>query len=311
MADLDAGARLVIDLVKQAGRPPLETLSPTQAREVSNATRTTLQPAPPEVTEVRDLEATGRHGAIPLRLYRDAAPGGILPGLVFFHGGGFVVGDLDSHDVLCRQLAVMTQSVVVAVHYRRAPEHKFPVGVEDAIDATRWIARHAANLSIDAARLAVGGDSAGGNFAAVVAIEARDTNGPAIKLQILAYPLTDHRGGQASRRAFVTGYLLNKSVMDYYDSLYLRDDEDRCDWRASPLVAEDLSNLPPALVLTAGFDPLVDEGESYALRLAQAGNTVIQKRFPGQIHGFLTRGKFIPQAMEATHDIAKVINDWL
>jgi acetyl esterase len=311
VAALDPGARFVIDLVKNAGGPPLHTLSPAEARVVSNSTRATLQPPPPDVTEVRDLEATGRNGAIPMRLYRNAPPGSDLAGLVFFHGGGFVVGDLDSHDVLCRQLAIMMQCVVIAVHYRRAPEHKFPAGVEDAIDATRWVFSHARDLSIDADRLAVGGDSAGGNFAAVVAIDARNTDGPAIKLQILAYPLTDHKSEHPSRRAFSEGYLLNKSAMDYYDSLYLRTEADRLDWRASPLIVKDLSKLPPALILTAGFDPLVDEGESYGLRLAQAGNTVILKRFPGQIHGFLTRGKFIPQATEALNDIAKAASRWL
>jgi acetyl esterase len=311
VAELDPGARLVIDFVKNAGGPPLCALSPAEARTASNATRATLQPPPPDVTEVRDFEATGRNGVIPMRLYRNAPLGSNLAGLVFFHGGGFVVGDLDSHDVLCRQLAIMMQCVVIAVHYRRAPEHKFPAGVEDAIDATRWVARHAVDLSIDADRLAVGGDSAGGNLAAVVAIDARNAEGPAIKLQILAYPMTDHRGEHASRREFSEGYLLNKSAMDYYDSLYLRSEADRVDWRASPLIAKDLSNLPPALILTAGFDPLVDEGENYGSRLAQAGNTVILKRFPSQIHGFLTRGKFIPQAMEAVNDIAKVARCWL
>ncbi|HQT72883.1 MAG TPA: alpha/beta hydrolase [Acidiphilium sp.] len=214
-----------------------------------------------------------------------------------------MIGDRDTHDVVCRQIAQRSHAVVISVDYRLGPEHKFPAAVEDAIDATAWVATHADELGIDAKRLAVGGDSAGGNLAAVVAIDARDNAGPAIALQALVYPSTDMLGSTASHEAFGENYMLTKAMMTYFRAHYLRSEADKADWRASPMRAARHDRLPPALVITAGFDPLRDEGEAYARHLAEIGIAVTLRRFPGQIHGFLTMGRVIPEAGEAVGEI--------
>lgn len=304
MADLDRSAATALELIKAAGRPPADQLSPEDARIGYLEARGALAPEPPALTEVRDLSAAGRDGAIPLRLYRDGAAPGPRACLVFYHGGGWVIGDLDTHDVVCRQIAQRSGAVVIAVDYRLGPEHKFPAAVDDAIDATAWIAANAASLGIDAGRLAVGGDSAGGNLAAVVAIDARDKGGPAIALQALIYPSTDMRASTESHQAFGENYLLTSAMMTYFRGHYLRSDDDKGDWRASPMRAADHRGLPPALVITGGFDPLRDEGEAYARHLAEVGVPVTLRRFPGQIHGFLTMGRVIPEAADAIDEVA-------
>lgn len=304
MAELDSSAATVLEMIRAAGRPATEALSPEEARRGYREGRGALSPEPPPLAEIRDLEATGRNGAIPMRLYRDGTDPAPRAGLVYFHGGGWVIGDLDTHDVVCRQIAQRSGAVVVSVDYRLAPEHKFPAAVEDAIDATGWIAANAAALGIDAWRLAVGGDSAGGNLAAVVAIDARDNGGPSIALQALLYPGTDMQGSTASHKAFAENYLLTRATMDYFRAHYLRSEADKADWRASPMLAARHDGLPPALVVTAGFDPLRDEGEAYARRLAESGVPVTLRRFPGQIHGFLTMGRIITEAGEAVDEIA-------
>jgi acetyl esterase len=222
---------------------------------------------------------------------------------VFFHGGGWVIGDLDSHDVVCRKLAHEGELIVISIDYRLAPEHKFPAAVEDAIAATQWIAGHATELGIDATRLAVGGDSAGGNLAAVVAISARDGNGPAIAGQVLIYPAIDFAMTHPSHREPETSILLTHSVIKWFRDHYLSSAADVHDWRASPARAETLVGLPPAYVLTAGADPLRDEGDEYARRLKEAGVAVTTRSFPGQFHGFFTMGKLLQQANVAAEEI--------
>jgi acetyl esterase len=222
---------------------------------------------------------------------------------VFFHGGGWVIGDLDSHDVVCRKLADEGELIVVSVDYRLAPEHKFPAAVDDAIAATRWIAEHAKQHGIDASRLMVGGDSAGGNLAAVVAIAARDGNGPDIAGQVLIYPAIDFAMTHPSHREPETSILLTHSVILWFRDHYLNGVADVHDWRASPARAKTLIGLPPAYVLTAGADPLRDEGEEYARRLTEAGVPVTYRHFPGQFHGFFTMGKLLQQANVAASDI--------
>ena len=253
------------------------------------------QPDGEDVAEVADLEAAGPGGPIPLRLYRGqgASKSQPQPALVFFHGGGWVIGDLESHDQVCRALANAARCIVVAVHYRLAPEHKFPAAVDDAIAATRWIAASAASLGIDAGRLAVGGDSAGGNLAAVVALDARDRGGPPLKLQLLIYPATDMSLEWPSHERHADQLPLRRATMQWFVEHYLRDAKDKDDWRASPLRATSLQNLPPALVVTAAFDPLGDEGEAYARALADAKVQVVHERFGGQIHGFLNMGRIV------------------
>ena len=220
-----------------------------------------------------------------------------------FHGGGWVIGDLDTHDVACRKLADQGQLIVISVDYRRAPEHKFPAAADDAVAATTWISDHAKELGLDAARLTVGGDSAGGNLAAVVAISARDGNGPAIAGQVLIYPATDFAMTHPSHREPETSILLTHSVIRWFADHYLNGAADVHDWRASPARASTLVGLPPAYVLTAGADPLRDEGDEYARRLKKAGVPVTYRHFAGQFHGFFTMGKLLQQANVAAGEI--------
>jgi acetyl esterase len=296
--ELHPDAVLLCQMIVAANRPPLETLTPVQAREAYLATRKALQPDPEHVAEVANLEAPGPAGTIPLRLYRGngVERGKLQPAIVYFHGGGWVIGDLESHDQVCRALANAAHSIVVAVDYRLAPEHKFPAAVEDAIAATRWVADNAQSLGIDAARLAVGGDSAGGNLAAVVSLDARDHGGPPIVFQLLIYPGTDMRMDRPSHVRHADQLPLRRPTMQWFVGHYLRDAGDEADWRASPLRARDFRNLPAALVVTAGFDPLCDEGEAYADALSGAGVPVSHTRFGGQIHGFFNMGRIVADA---------------
>ena len=290
---LHPDAQRVCEMIVAANRPPLETMAPAQARLAYLATRQALQPDPEEVAEVVALEASGPAGPTPLRLYRGQGvdKGALQPALIFFHGGGWVIGDLESHDQVCRAFANATRCIVVAVDYRLAPEHKFPAAADDAIAATRWIADNAKTLGIDATRLAVGGDSAGGNLAAVVALDARDRGGPPLVFQLLIYPGTDMALDRPSHFRHAEQLPLRRTTMQWFVNHYLRDAADQGDWRASPLRAGSLRNLPPALVVTAGFDPLCDEGEAYAAALGDAKVPVTLERFAGQIHGFLTMGR--------------------
>jgi acetyl esterase len=294
-------AQAFIDLLVQRGIPPTHTLTPADARKFYRERRAVTQPDPGEVAEVRELQADGAHGPIPLRLYRPlgSAASAVLPVLVYYHGGGWTIGDLDTHDTLCRALCNGSGCAVVAVDYRMGPEHRFPAAVDDVLAATRWVRREAAALGVDAARLAVGGDSAGGNLAAVVAIAARDAGDLPIAYQLLIYPATDMRRGHASHTTNGRGYVLTTETVSYYHDHYIADPAHDLDWRASPLLHPDLSRLPPALVLTAGFDPLRDEGFEYANRLVAAGNRATYVCFERQIHGFITMGKVIDEANAA------------
>jgi acetyl esterase len=210
-----------------------------------------------------------------------------------------VIGDLDTHDVLCREIANRSGCAVIAVDYRMGPEHRFPSAVDDCIAAARWVHRQAAALALDPTRLAVGGDSAGGNLAAVVSLHARDTGGPPIRFQLLIYPGTDMRCSAPSHQTNGAGYLLTRETIAYFLGHYFADRAHMVDWRASPLLRDDLSNLPPAFILTAGYDPLRDEGLAYAQRLSEAGNRATQVCFERQIHGFITMGKVIDEANSA------------
>jgi acetyl esterase len=303
---LDPDAAAVFKAFQEAGRPPYETVSPAEARELYLKGRVVTNPEPPELKSVQPLAIPSPYGSIPARIYspmRLRKTNGLAPCLVFFHGGGWVIGDLDSHDVVCRKLADEGQLVVVSVDYRLAPEHKFPAAVEDAITATKWIADNSRQLGIDASRLTVGGDSAGGNLAAVVAISARDGNGPDIAGQVLIYPAIDFALTHPSHREPETSILLTHSVIKWFRDHYLTGAADISDWRASPARAGTLIGLPPAYVLTAGADPLRDEGDEYAHRLKEAGVPVTYRTFPGQFHGFFTMGKLLQQANVAATEI--------
>ena len=294
-------AKLLLGIIEQSGAPPVFKLAPVEARAMYRERRFFTQPEPPDMAELRDLEAPGPGGPVPLRLYRPhgSAATDRLPVLVYYHGGGFVIGDRDTHDVLCRELANGSGCAVVSVDYRLAPEAPFPAAVEDCWAATRWIVDNAASLGVDADRLAVGGDSAGGNLAAVVSILARDAGGPAIRFQLLIYPGTEMVSTRPSHETLAQGYLLTRDSLDYFHQHYIADPAHNTDWRASPILCEDLSNLPPALVITAGYDPLRDDGLAYSQRLTEAGNRATHICFERQIHGFITMGKVLEEANTA------------
>ncbi len=298
-------AQALLTMMVERGVPPTHTLEPAQARAFYRDRRSVTQPEPPAVHGVRDLTAPGPHGDIPLRMYRPSAAA-VLPVLVYYHGGGWVIGDLDTHDTLCRELALHSGCAVVAVDYRMGPEHRFPAAVDDCLAATRWLHAHAAELGLDAQRMAVGGDSAGGNLAAVVAIALRDerlrnVGTAALRHQLLIYPATDMRRVAPSHTSNGEGYLLTRDTMTYFHDHYITDPAHDADWRASPLLHSDLKGLPPALVLTAGYDPLRDEGLQYSQALTQAGNTATHVCFERQIHGFITMGRVIDEANTAVH----------
>jgi acetyl esterase len=303
---LDPDAAAVYTAFQEAGRPAYETLTAPEARAYSTQARFATNPEPPELARVTPLAIPAPHGTIPARIYVPKDPrrhDGLSPALVFFHGGGWVIGDLDSHDVVCRQLAVEAALIVISVDYRLAPEHKFPAAADDAIAATKWVAANARELGVDAARLSIGGDSAGGNLAAVVALAARDGNGPAIAGQVLIYPAVDFAMTHGSHSEPETSVLLTHSVIRWFRDHYLNDADDADDWRASPARAQNLGGLPPTYVLTAGADPLRDEGDEYAERLRQAGVPVATKHYPGQFHGFFTMGKLLREANVAVSEI--------
>lgn len=289
-------ARALLQLIEDKGLPPTHTLSPAQARAFYRDRRTVTQPEAPAVESLRELRA----GGIGLRLYRPlgSQPAQRLPVLVYYHGGGWTIGDLDTHDTLCRELCNGAGCAVVSVDYRLGPEHRFPAAVDDAMAALQWVHGHAGELGVDAARIAVGGDSAGGNLAAVTAIAARDATGPSLQFQLLVYPATDMRRTAPSHTSNGQGYLLTADTIRYFRDHYMADAPDQ-DWRASPLLREDLRGLPPAFVLTAGYDPLRDEGLQYAQRLTEAGNHATLVCFERQIHGFITMGKVIDEANAA------------
>ena len=302
----------VVGLLERVARsplPPYYTVPPATARRIYHDTRVATSPVAPEVGALRLLLAPGPGGPIAMRAYRAAASTEreLLPALMFFHGGGWVIGDLDTHDVVCRQLANAARCMVFSVEYRLAPEAPFPAAVDDCVAATRYVAAQAGELGVDAGRIAVGGDSAGGNLAAVVALVARDAGGPGLCFQLLVYPATDQRWGYASYERNAEGYLLTRQAMSYFRASYLPRESDWNDWRASPLLAASLAGLPPAYVLTAGFDPLVDEGRAYAQRLESEGTRVEYREYPDMVHGFLLMGGVLDTANTALAECARAL----
>ncbi len=310
---LDPESQRLIDLMVAANRPAWNTLSPQAARDLYLALRPAAQgPRPAEVAVV-DRTIPGPGGDIPVRLYRPAnvPAGGALPCLVYAHGGGWVFGNLDSHDVLCAQLALEAGIAVFAVDYRLAPEARFPGAFDDVVAALQWVAANGPSVGIDPSRLAIGGDSAGGNLAAAVSIWARDHKGPQLRLQLLAYPVTDAVARAESYRLFADGYGLNAPTMEWFFDHYTPDRGTRGDWRVSPLRAASLAGLPPALVITAGYDPLRDEGRAYAFRLQQEGTLADLVEFGGMLHGFLSSPMLLHGARRGTTLAAAALREAL
>ena len=308
---IDPSARRIVEAARNAKTISEATLTPAEARENFRRSRRALSPEPPAVAFVDDFKAPGVAGEIPLRLYRGAGTDvdSDLPVLLFFHSGGWVSGDLDTHDVVCRSIASVARCAVIAVDYRLAPEHRFPAAIEDGWSALEFVVKQGASLKLDTTRIAVGGDSAGGNIAATLALLARDAAGPRLSLQVLAYPATDFSVEYPSWAVLADQPPLTRDRLRWFQKQYLRDDKDRLDWRVSPLLAPDLKGIAPAFVATAGFDPLHDEGQAYLKRLLAAGVSVRSRRFGGQIHGFITMGKVVPEATILIGEIAAAL-DW-
>ena len=319
--ELDVSAKGVLEAMaatQAQGTPQLHEVSPQQAREMFLRSKEIFGTSGPDIAEVRDIEIPPCHTprvsggisaqTIPVRFYRDHADKG--PVIIYYHGGGWVIGDLESHDGLCRHLVKESGLALLAVDYRLAPEHPFPAAVDDAYAALEWVAEQGEVLGVDSSRIVLAGDSAGGNLSAVVAQLAKERSGPAIKMQALLYPATDMRGESESHRMF-TNHLLTPESYQWFLKHYLPHSADRDDPRASPLRCADLEGLPTAFVLTAGFDPLRDEGKAYADRLKTAGVKVIYRCFEGQIHGFLTLDKMITQAKQAVCELSAVLKEEL
>jgi len=300
---LDPQAAAFLQMLAASNAPPLNTQTPEQAREAIAGFIALAGEGEP-VAAVENRSIPGPAGEIPVRIY---TPSGQppFPALVYYHGGGWVVGNLDMVDTVCRALANRAGSVVVSVDYRLAPEHKFPASAEDAYAAAHWVATNASTIGVDPGRIAVGGDSAGGNLAAVVSLIARDRGSPSLAYQVLVYPVTDYAFDTPSYQANGKDYFLTTEMMEWFWNHYLRTPEDGNNPYASPLRATNLAGLPPALVITAEYDPLRDEGERYAQRLREAGVPVRQTRYDGMVHGFFTMPGTFDKAKQAVDEIAE------
>jgi acetyl esterase len=305
---LDPQARAIIDLLASSDMPDLSIVEPEVIRKLTDAAVVPDQGEP--VARVENRTLPGPAGEIPVRIYAPHT-NGPLPVVAYFHGGGFVYCGLDTHDDTCRALANASGCSVVSVDYRLAPENKFPAAPEDAFAVTRWLADNGAEIGVDPQRIAVAGDSAGGNLATVVALMARDRGGPALAFQLLVYPVADFGFDTDSYRENADGYLLTEKMMRAFWNHYLGDEADGDHPYASPLRAECLDALPPAFVVTAEFDPLRDEGEAYAARLAEAGVPTTARRYDGMIHGFFSMGHAIDRARVAVADAGLVLRSAL
>ncbi len=291
----------ILDNLAKADLPAMESLAPEAARAQMEAMVKARGVVPEAVAGTEEFLIPGSGGGIPVRLYRPAAaPDGPLPTLVYFHGGGHVLGSPDTHDGVARTLCNGGKCAVLSVNYRKAPEHKFPAAVEDAFAATLWTSEHGAERGLDPNRIAVGGDSAGGNLAAVVALMARDADQPSLQLQLMVYPIVDYACIGDSYEQYATGYgVLTGELMRWFQRYYLNDESEIADWRASPIHAESHAGLAPALVITAGCDVLHDDGVRYAEALKAAGVEVTHTDYPGMIHTFFTMPSEIEGAAQS------------
>ena len=291
----------LLEAVSSSPFPALDKVPAFVARRLYAERCRIVKPAAPEA----QVKLIMTPGAVLLRSYRprDSRKEDALPALVYFHGGGWTIGDLDTHDTVCRLLAQGAGCAVLSVDYRLAPESPFPAAVEDCVSATKYICKNAAAMAIDPTRIAVGGDSAGGNLAAVVSLSLKGK----IAFQLLIYPATDQRLSGDSIRRNGKGYLLTRALMEKFRGYYLPRRKDYLDWRASPLLAKSLAGQPPALVLTAGFDPLIDEGREYAERLRREGVEVEYRDYPDMIHGFIVMGGVLDTANEAVADCSAAL----
>lgn len=313
---LDPQVATLLQMQAAANPPPMETLPPEAVREGFKAQSAMLAATPEPMERIENIAIPGDDGELHLRLYYPTRTAGsdsdLLPLTVYYHGGGWVICDLDTHDDLCRSLAAESGSLVISVDYRLAPEHPYPAAVDDAWAALLWIAENAASIGGDYERIAVAGDSAGGNLAAVTALMARNQGGPEIALQLLFYPVTDiYDLNRPSHQQFADGYGLTRAAMEWFRELYLPAGQDPKDPHVSPLYATDLAGLPPAVVITAEADVLRDEGVAYAKALQDAGNHVEFKQFPGMVHGFVSMAGVVTAGMTARKEAGASLRKFL
>ncbi|MDB5816089.1 MAG: alpha/beta hydrolase [Rhodocyclales bacterium] len=312
---LDPRARDLLDMLNRIEAPRLEDQPVAFARRNFQKLLFAYRPDLPVTTEAQDVVIERRPfagGPLRARLYKPLDPAkGLLPILLWLHGGGWTLGDLASYDTLCRNLCSEAQCAVLALEYRLAPENRFPAAVEDTMWALRWLTREADTLGLDAKRVAIGGDSAGGNLAAVACLILRDkskkSNGIKPLLQLLVYPTTDQTSRRASHDKYGDGHFLDRASMTWFQHNYLPAEADYFDWRASPLLAPDFSGLPRTLIVTAECDPLTDDAHAYAQKLAEAGVAVRYSEYVGMIHGFVTMGRILPDAAKAIGEIAEAL----
>jgi len=299
MPDLHPQIQRVLQVMAEAGLQPIEAMTPAEAREQMEATAQARKAEPLPVARVDERLIPGPAGDIRLRLYwpNTAAP---VPAIIYYHGGGHVIGSLDTHDLVARNLCAGAEAVVASVDYRMAPEHKFPAAVEDSLAALEWVHANAKKLGADSGKIGVHGDSAGANLAAVIALMARDAGSPRLRLQSLVYPVADYGLAGDSYDKYAQGYgLLTRESMVWFRNHYLRSPTDAEDWRASPIKAPSFGGVAPAIVITAECDVLHDDGERYAEALRRAGATVEYKDYPGMIHGFFGMMPAVDDAMNA------------
>jgi acetyl esterase len=303
---MDPKAQIVGEFVKSIRVPGVYPPLPELRQQLRTMVALMDEPAPP-LARVEDIRIPGPAGEIPARVYADSVGGAPLPVVAYFHGGGWVQGDLETHHGLCARLAKHAGVLVVAIDYRLAPEHKFPAAVDDCLAAYRWLRAHGRDLDADTARVAVAGDSAGGNLSAVVAQLAASSGTPVPTCQVLIYPAVDFSLETDSHRELAEGHVIPRDRILWYSGQYLRSEADKTDLRAAPLRAQTLAGQPPALIVTAGFDPLRDEGKAYGDRLRKEGIDVVYREYPGEIHAFVSLTKAIPQGMAATLEIAEYL----
>jgi acetyl esterase len=308
---MDPKAQIVGEFVKSIRVPGYFPPLPELRQQLRTMVTLMDEPAPP-LPRVEDVAIPGPAGAIPARVYDPVGGGGpARPGVAYFHGGGWVQGDLETHHGLCARLALRSGAIVVAVDYRLAPEHPFPAALEDCLAAYRWLRAHGGEIGVDAARVAMAGDSAGGNLAAVVSQQAAAAGEPVPACQVLIYPATDFSLDTASHHELEDGHVIPRERILWYADQYLPAPLDRLDPRASPLRTRDLAGQPPALVITAGFDPLRDEGHAYADALRAAKVEVVDREYGGQIHAFVMLTRAIPQGLACTAEIADYLREML
>jgi len=297
-----------IEAMERANLQPIEAMSPVEARQQMEATAKSRKAEPLPVARVENRTIPGPAGPIPVRLYWPEATGK-MPAIAYYHGGGHVIGSLDTHDLIARNLCHGVGALICSVDYRMGPEHKFPAAVDDSVAALEWLRANAASLGADPDRLGVHGDSAGANLAAVVALMARDKGGPKLRLQSLVYPVADYTLSAPSYEKYATGYgLLTRAAMQYFQQHYLRSPADAEDWRASPIKAPNLAGVAPAIVVTAECDVLHDDGVNYAEALRRAGVDVEYREYPGMIHAFFGMVPVVDAAMNAQRAVWTAFN---